>query len=299
MTGGAPEKMTGENAEVTIAGIPVALADCEITLKVNEVSQERLTNRFPRKWPGTADFSIKVTRLDIDGENMARAMASGAVASTRTVFNSCDASANWAKAGTLAAASAISLDTSNKKKGTGCILVTNTGDASGNTIIATEASQNWSGYHMLEGWVRSSVTGSNVLSVGFGESAITENTKTVEIQKANTWQRVAWDISAIADTSKNAVTKVGVTLGSDSSGNTVYLDGFNALKGVTLGTPETFDMTIRVAHVTDDTSYVDYFVPDCSFLGFSLALKGGADTPITTPLDVSIADASKIQLFYS
>jgi len=296
MTGGAPEKMTGENAEVTIAGIPVALADCELTFKVNEVSQERLSNRFARKWPGTADFSIKVTRLDIDGENMARAMGTGQVASTRTVFNAGDASANWAASD---ASSNISLDTSNKKKGTGCILVTNTGDCSGNTVIATEASSNWTGFHMLEAWVRASNTGSNVLSMGFGEAAITENTKAVEIQKANTWQRITWDISEIADTSKDAVTKVGFTLGSDSSGNTIYIDGINALKGVALGTPETFDMSIRVAHLTDDTSYVDYFVPECSFLGFNLSMKGGADTPITTPLDVSIADASKVKLFYS
>ena len=296
MTGGAPEKMTGENAEVTMGGILVALADCELTLKVNEVSQERLSNRFPRKWPGTADFSVKITRLDIDGQNMARAMATGVVASTRTVLSSCDASTNWASSD---ASSAITLDTSNYKKGTGAVLVTNTGDCSGNTITLTLGAQDLSGFHMIEAWVRSSVTGANVMTMGFGEAAITEQTKAITIEKANTWQRVTWDISEIADTSKNAATVFGFTLGSASVGNTMYIDSVNALKGVTLGTPETFDMTIRVAHLTDDTSYVDYFVPECSLLGFSLSLKGGADTPITTPFDVSIGDASKIQLFYS
>jgi len=293
-----PTELKGKDAEITIRGVPVALVEFTMDAKTGEVSQERVGNKYPRTSPGTTKLSFKMTNLDISGEQMAMAMATDAVASTRTVLHACDASANWTSS--APEDSVLTLDTSNKKKGTGALLVTNAADGSGNTIIADPTNADLTGFTMIEAWVRSSVTGSNVMTMGFGNAALTEQSKAVTIREANTWQRVTWDISAIADSSKNSVSAVGFTLGAGAViTSTIYIDSVNALKGTTLGTPEYFDVTVRAADPTDDTKYIDWLIPDCYFMDFSMNIPGGADKVIEGPISGGVKDASKIQMFRS
>ena len=52
-----------------------------------------------------------------------------------------------------------------------------------------------SSYQYVNLWLRSSTAGS-VITLGMGEAAATEQTKTIKIDTANVWQKVYWDISA-------------------------------------------------------------------------------------------------------
>ena len=298
----APEQLVGKDAEVTINGVPVAIGDFGFTINGSEVSQERLSNAFPRNTMGSKKVAIKFTDIDFSGEHLRMAISSTTTAATRTVLSECDVSTNWAVTGTNAANSVITTDSSTYKEGTGCILVTNTGDASGNTVALT-VTQDLTGYTLMEAWIKCSntgTTGANVISyMGLGESAITEQQKAVTVQKAATWQMINWDISGIADASKNAVTKVGFLLGSDSSSNTIRIDSVKAYKGAILGTGQYFDMEVKVKSATDATKYNKIFMPGCFFLNNDLSITGGMDKVIEGPVTVGIKDASKIQQFDS
>ena len=72
-------------------------------------------------------------------------------------------------------------------------------------------------------WVRSSVAGSYA-TLGFGESAATEQINAITISQANTWEQKIWDISGIAAASRNAVTKYAFTFTGDTSGAAFYID---------------------------------------------------------------------------
>ncbi len=295
----APLELKGKDAEIYIGDKFLGATELTLSGKTGTVSQDRIGNKYPRTSAGSTTYSLKFTNLDISGEHLAMAVATGAVASTRTVIDACDTSANFYKSGTNAANSAISLDTSNKKKGTGCVVVTNTGDASGNRI---DISGNWNltGHGLLTAFVRASNVGANVIaSVGMGEVASTEQTKTATIHTANTWQTLTWDISAIVDASKDALTKVGFLLGSDSSANSIMIDEVVAYKGVSLGTPDYFNVWVTMTDPVDETKFIKYFLPDCYFTDFDISIPGGADKVIEGPISGGIKDASKIQMFYS
>ena len=75
---------------------------------------------------------------------------------------------------------------------------------------ATISSTDISGYDYLTAWVYATTSG-NVVKLGFGEAAATEQEETVTIDAVNTWQKVYWDLSDIAATSRNGVTKLRIT----------------------------------------------------------------------------------------
>ena len=293
----ATSEMKGKDAEIVIRDVPVGLTDIKISMKTGEVSQDIIGSKYPRKSPGTSDVSIDLTNVDLSGELIAMALATDAVASTRLVLSSCDASTNWASND---ASSNVSVDTSVYKEGTGCVLVTNTGDCSGNTVTLTLGAQDLSGYHLIECWLRASNTGEDVVATfGFGEAAITENTKAINIRKANTFQLMTYDISEIADSAKNACTKFGLTLGADSSSNTIRIDELVALKGITLGAPEYFDIRANITDPNDSTKFQKVYLKDCYFLNFDMSIPGGASKVIEGPMSVGIKDASKLKYFFS
>lgn len=91
---------------------------------------------------------------------------------------------------------------------------------------ATISAENLTAYDYLTFWVRSAQTG-NIMKIGFGESTGTENEEYVHINKANTWQKVYWDISDIVYQERNAVTKLRIT-NSTSTANTFYIDNITA-----------------------------------------------------------------------
>src|SRR5690606_5628520 len=67
----------------------------------------------------------------------------------------------------------------------------------------------------------------NIMKIGFGESAGNENEEYVAINKANTWQKVYWDIRDIVYQERNAVTKLRIT-NMTSTANTFYIDNITA-----------------------------------------------------------------------
>lgn len=95
---------------------------------------------------------------------------------------------------------------------------------------ATITSANISTYQYIAIWLRASAPGQTV-KLGFGETAGNEQEETVYIDHTNTWQKVYWDISDVTGTSRDAVTKLRVTI--PTSGNSVYIDNETADKYLT------------------------------------------------------------------
>ncbi len=73
-------------------------------------------------------------------------------------------------------------------------------------------------------------TGANIKIGLVDAQATTEITPT--IITANTWQKVNWDLSAVADANKNAITAVVVTTMNADAANTFYIDNFNIAQAI-------------------------------------------------------------------
>ena len=134
-----------------------------------------------------------------------------------------------------------------------------TSSTNGGYAEATISSTDISNYDYVTAWVRASVTGATI-SLGFGETAGTEQTEVVTIDTASKWQKVYWDISDIADASKNGVTKLRLT-NLTASSNTIYLDNIRAEKlstdneGSTItSTPDDY-LQYRLIFTTTNDSY--------------------------------------------
>jgi hypothetical protein len=98
----------------------------------------------------------------------------------------------------------------------------------GGYIESTISSTDISGYDYITAWVRASQTG-NVLKIGFGESAGSEQDEEITIDAANTWQKVYWDLSDIVSTDRDGVTKIRIT-NETASANEFYVDNIRAEK---------------------------------------------------------------------
>ncbi len=97
----------------------------------------------------------------------------------------------------------------------------------------TLGSTNLSSYQYVVLWLRSATAGS-VITLGMGETAATEQEKTIKIETADVWQKVYWDISQIASGSRDGITKFRVT--STQNSNAVYLDNVVAQSYLTTNT---------------------------------------------------------------
>ena len=283
----------GTNAILLVDGIQIGMTDFKVNLKRNSIVQERASYSTPLKAPGMADISMTFTNITPNYSHLNLLLADSKVTGLKLDLEDCDASGNWAVG---AATSVLSIETNIKKEGTGSLKIVNT-DASGNTITGTISAKDLSGYGIIAFWVRSSLAGA-IMTFGYGESAITENSEAITITKADTWQLVMVDISALADTSKNAITVVGFTMTSDAAldTETIYVDGIAAHKGVTFGEGMYFDLMHVIEDPADSNNFQMLYAPDCYFesleLGFASAGKN-----IVQPMAVGIKDASKIQYF--
>ena len=121
-------------------------------------------------------------------------------------------------------------------------------------------------------WVRSSIAG-EVIKFGMGESTASEQEETFYIDKANTWQKVYWDIRAITNTSIDAVTKIRVT--STTSGNTVYFDNIKA---------EIFQSTSGSAVYAPANDFIQY--------RFVLSTTDQSSSPTVSEVKINITDTS-------
>ncbi|MBU1151359.1 hypothetical protein KJ632_00855, partial [Patescibacteria group bacterium] len=134
-----------------------------------------------------------------------------------------------------------------------------TSSTNGGYAGATISSTNLSNYDYLTFWVRSSQTG-NVLQMGMGEAAATEQTEIITVDAANTWQKVYWDLSDIAAGSRDGITKLRLT-NLVAASNTIYIDNVRVEKAMTtsggtpiVSTPNNY-FQYRTIFTTTDTSY--------------------------------------------
>ena len=76
--------------------------------------------------------------------------------------------------------------------------------------------------------IYSSRTGANI-KIGIYDATVPTTTeKTYTVLSANTWETVVWDISAVTDANKNAISKIIVTILDADAANTFYLDNMYA-----------------------------------------------------------------------
>jgi len=80
-------------------------------------------------------------------------------------------------------------------------------------------------YDYITVWVRASEIG-NMFKLGFGETTATEHEETFNIESADEWQKIYWDISKIADHERNEVRHLRVTAPSNTY--TMYFDNITA-----------------------------------------------------------------------
>ncbi len=134
-----------------------------------------------------------------------------------------------------------------------------TSSTNGGYMESTIAATNIVNYDYLTLWVRASQAG-NVLRIGIGETAATEQYEDITIDVANVWQKVYWDLSDISATSRDAITKIRLTNFSTSS-NVIYLDNVRAEKLLAVNTGSPIASTpnqylqYRVIFTTTNLSY--------------------------------------------
>ena len=112
-----------------------------------------------------------------------------------------------------------------------------------------------------------------------GESAATEQAETIHVDAANTWQKVYWDLSDITGTSRDAITKLRITL--PNVNQTVYVDNIRAEKSL-LTTPGGSSVTSTVNkyfqyRVILSTTNANY-VPTFSKALFTYSTAAGSQT---------------------
>ncbi len=88
--------------------------------------------------------------------------------------------------------------------------------------------------------IYSSRTGSNI-KIGIYDATVPTTTEiTPNILVANVWQTVTWDISAVTNANKNAISKVIITIVNADAANTFYIDNFYAASLLTTSRYWTF-----------------------------------------------------------
>ncbi len=123
------------------------------------------------------------------------------------------------------------------------------------TVTRTIAATNLSIVANITYWVRSSVAGSYA-TFGFSEPAVAEQSTTITINQANTWEQKSWNIEGITGTARDAVTKFSFTFTGDTSGAIFYFDDIqtNNLFAPTLGTATGLSETSIRWNFTDNST---------------------------------------------
>jgi len=148
---------------------------------------------------------------------------------------------------------------------------------------ATISSTDVSGRDYIALWVRSSAAG-EILTVGLGESAATEETQDFYINQADSWQKIFWDITDFTSSSCtgsdncDAVTKLRVTV--NTSGVVVYIDSMTADSYLTTPGGSTITSTaanyIQYRAILSTTNALN--APTLSVVGINLTNPDGTTT---------------------
>ncbi len=72
--------------------------------------------------------------------------------------------------------------------------------------------------------IYASRTGANIKLGIYDATVPTTTEKTYTVVSANTWETVTWDISAVTDANKDAISKIIVTIVEATAANTFYID---------------------------------------------------------------------------
>ncbi len=157
----------------------------------------------------------------------------------RLVLESADTHTNWVATNATVAEGDVARNVDffeDEDESVSGALTKVTSTAANGYAEATISATNISSHDYVAVWVRSPARG-DVLKIGFGEAAGNEQEQTFYIDKANSWQKVYWDIRSIAAASRDAVTKLRIT--SITNGNTIWFDNVTADRYLTTSTGST------------------------------------------------------------
>ncbi len=115
-------------------------------------------------------------------------------------------------------------------QGTYSLKVVATTDANGKTLTKTAAIGNLTGVKNLKFDIRASRTGANIKLGIVDAGATTEITPT--IITADTFQTVNWNISAVSDANKDAITNLVITITNADVANTFYIDYYEIAQAI-------------------------------------------------------------------
>lgn len=283
----APTKLTGANGIVSVNGVSIVVADFSMSIKRGTATQSRVGKYSDRKKAGKVDVTGSFTNVDIIGDHLARLMTSGAnvAAETKTVIHACDDYTAWTSSDVPS--TPIANETTIIKEGTGSLKITCGANSNNDTIyITTLVAKNLTGHQVIDFWIRAPVAGA-IIKAGFGETLITDNEHTITILTADTWQHEYWDISAIADGSKDAIDNFGFTILSAAIGGAIYIDAIQAHLGVRLGVGSEF--TVYGDAVDASNNRVKVTAANCFITGGTLKI-GDSDAYIDGPIEFSMID---------
>ncbi|KKP90656.1 MAG: Laminin G sub domain 2, partial [candidate division WS6 bacterium GW2011_GWC1_36_11] len=185
-----------------------------------------------------------------------------ALGTNYTILESADTHTDWTGTNATVAEGDITRDVDyfeDEDEPLGTNITKVTSSTNGGYMESTISATNIVNYDYLTLWVRASQAG-NVLRIGIGESAATEQFEDITIDVANVWQKVYWDLSDIAATDRDQITKIRLTNFSTSS-NDIYLDNVRAEKLLSVNTGSPIASTpnqyfqYRVIFTTTDLSY--------------------------------------------
>lgn len=150
----------------------------------------------------------------------------------------------------------------------------------GQTATRTVSATDLSSYDSLTYWVRSNRTGS-FMRFQFGESTSSEQTNSITISSANTWEQKTWNISGISGTARNAVTKYAFYITDASVDFDFYFDDVQASTSNSSPTTPSLDtptdtatnqsLTPALLTTTTDTDsdYLRYKIELCENVGMT------------------------------
>jgi flagellar motor protein MotB len=134
--------------------------------------------------------------------------------------------------------------------------------------------------------IRSTRTGSNI-KIGIHDSGGTTTEVTPNITSANTFQAVAWDISAVSNANKDAIDQIIITIVNASAANTFYIDDMTA---ETDSTNDTVTLTKSSTDLSDQ-DIITYWVRSDTAGSFA-RLEFGETTSSEQTKDFTINSAN-------
>jgi hypothetical protein len=217
---------------------------------------------FDIDWSGlTVDVYLDKT---LKYENVPFALTSATVNGTITLQQSgyntanCITYIDWVKVGTsMGSLDCLSENTIKTQGSYSLKVVAGTGSLNKTLTRTISPTIDLTGIDEIEFDIYALRTGANI-KIGIHDSGGTTTEKTYTVLNSNTWETVTWDISAVADTDKDAIDNIIITMVNADAENIFYLDNM-----FTTVVPAA---TVGMTELNDN----EYIVAGASGTGFSL-----------------------------